>query len=413
MPHQPDSNVFLPIGSAEWWLLVSTARLHLADHRLAELERLLRQEIDWDKVVPASIYHGTAGLLLKHLLSIPAKKDIPAAVIDRLQSFYLRMTAMGMKQLAQFQEVAEALNQAGVELITLKGAVLAETLYGDLGLRPLSDVDVIARESDWQEICNVLAKLNYKSLADELKPLPPKLTRYDVKTHVQFVSPAGTYLEFQFDLFTVGIGMRDMAGVWDRSRWVEIGGVGRRVLGAEDQLLHLLVHANRHGCSRLKWIVDINEYLNENQDLDWNLFASIAQREKVISFVFQTLVYIEQLFDTPLISHEVLEQLRPNSFQQALWRAVWPRRQLYHFRGRDEDAICYYFYKPFSGWNLINFALAGRVRDKIGYQARWIVPSFDWMAQVYQQPKSLGLIKYYPLRLMERSRSRSQKKQKN
>ena len=400
MPYQLDSKS-LVAGSPEWHLLLAAARIQLDDYTTGELKRILQRGIDWDIVIPHSVSHGIAGLLYLHLSSLSEEIKIPQAVIQRLQSAYLRAAASGMQQLAHFRVVAEAFGEAGIELITLKGAALTELLYGDPGLRPLSDIDIIIKESDWSAACEILKNMGYSSPTQRLRPLPPKLTRYDVESHVQLVSPAGTCLEFQFDLFTMGIGMLDMEGVWKRSRNAVIAGAEVHTLGPEDQLLHLLVHANRHGCSQLKWLVDITEYLRQDPGLDWDLLVSIARREKVTVYVYQTLTHIERLFGPLPVGRGVLEQLRPRGYQQLLWKAVWPRRELDKFNGRNEDSICYYFYKPFSGWNLVNFALSGRVRDKVAYQLRWILPSFDWMARTYDQPKSISLIRYYPVRLNE------------
>jgi len=197
-----------------------------------------------------------------------------------------------------------------------------------------------------------------------------------------------------------------MAGVWERSRESEIGGARARVLSPEDQMLHLLVHANRHGCSRLKWLVDVSESFRRGEPIDWGLLESIARKEKVTAVIYETLVHVERLLGEKFVETAVLERFSPNLFQRAAWRVLWPRKRLDEFRGRYEDGICYYFYRPLSGWNLFNFVLMGRVKDKVKYQARWIVPSLDWMSASYGQPKSLRLLKYYPIRLAGRAKNR-------
>ena len=401
MADRQNSSSCLAVGSPEWQLLLAAARTQLDVYGSVELKRILQQEIDWDVVIQHSLLHGISGLLYLHLSLLSGDAEIPVAVMERFRSIYLRTAASGMQQLAHFRVVAETFSEAGIELITLKGAALTELLYGDPGLRPLSDIDIIIKESDWPAACEILKHMSYTSPTQRLRLLPPKLTRYDVEAHVQLVAPAGTCLEFQFDLFTLGIGMLDMDGVWRRSRDAVIAGARVRTLGPEDQLLHLLVHANRHGCSRLKWLVDITEYLRQEPEIDWDILVSIARREKVFVFVYQTLDHIGRLLGPLQVEAGALERLRPRGYQQLLWKAIWPRQKLDNFNGRHEDSICYYFYKPFSGWNLINFALSGRVRDKMAYQLRWIMPSFDWMARTYDQPKSIRLIRYYPVRLNE------------
>jgi hypothetical protein len=406
---KPDMGVYrkqphLTTGSPEWRLLVLTACLEMDESKYGRLDTLLREPIDWDLLIYHGTAHGTIGLLYRHLMKLQKQGGAARAapeVIERLRRIYLVTAASGMQQIARFRTVAEELGRAGVKIIVLKGAVLAESLYGDFGLRPLSDVDVLVREQDWPTICEVLKAQGYKAREDEFEPLPPKLTRYDVQAHMQYYSPVGTCLELQVDLLTLGIGMRDIESVWSRSGEAVVGGVPVSVLSPEDQLLHLAVHANRHGCMRLKWLVDIAETLRQSSDLDWDLVIDIAQRERIVTSVYSTIMHTERLLCNSLVRSDIIEMLRPKSYQRALWNAVWPRKQLDGFNGRNEHAICFYFYRPLSGWNIINFAVMGRVRDKLAYQARWLVPSLTWMSQTYNQPKRLKLVRYYAVRMRE------------
>ncbi|MHB8160071.1 MAG: nucleotidyltransferase domain-containing protein [Thermoleophilia bacterium] len=389
--------------SIERQLLVGTASMELDASSLAEVGGLLEHEIDWDLLITQSLKHGTTGLLYKNLFKV-GEELIPEAVQEKLKKYYLMFVISGMRQLTQFKPVAQALSDAGVPIMVLKGAALTRSIYGgDIGLRPISDVDIMVREQDWPRIYNILAGSEFRPAAGkDFSAILPKLTRYDVEAHVQFLSEVGVCLEFQFDLLTLGIGMRDVAGVWDRSRESEIEGVRVQVAGPEDQLLHLIIHANRHGCARIKWMVDITEILQCRNCIDWDLFVEIARRENVVPCVYSTLAHIERLFARQYVKPEILSRLRPRGYQRLLWRAVWPDSMLDEFRGRHEDAVCFYYYRPLSGWNLINFALTNRVRDKMAYQLRWMFPSMGWMSQTYGKPKSLALLKYYPIRLLDR-----------
>ncbi|MHB8858047.1 MAG: nucleotidyltransferase domain-containing protein [Thermoleophilia bacterium] len=403
--HNPNQRN-LTVGGPEWRMLVLTAGLELDEARKAELDRILLGPINWDLLFYHASFHGTTGLIYRHLRAMDGGAPVEPAIMERLRKTYLMTAALGMRQMSYFKTVAEALEESGVDVIALKGVVLAESVYGDLGLRPFADVDVLVREIDWPQITKVLKEYKYESGAEEYAKLPPKLTKYDTQAHIQYML-GGTCLELQFDLLTLGIAMRDIDGVWARARRSGPSGSNVLVLSPEDQLLHLTVHANRHGCMQLKWLVDIAETLRQSDDLDWELIKEIATRENILTSVYSTLTHIERLFGRRLVSPDIMAGLKPRGYQLALWNAVWPRKQLDGFTGRNEDSICFYFYKPFSGWNLINFAVMGRLADKLAYQTRWIVPSLSWMSETYQEQNRLALLKYYPIRLRE---SRSRKK---
>lgn len=393
----------LNIDSIERQLLLRSASLEIDVQSLAEIKELLGRQINWDILVSQSLKHGTCGFLYRN--SIKAGGElVPTEIQEQLKKYYMMFAMSGMRQLAEFKPVAKALEDHGVPIMVLKGAAVVESIYGgDFGLRPMSDIDILVREQDWPTIYRVLQETEFRPAeGKDFSTVLPKLTRYDVEAHMQFASSSGSCLEFQFDLLTLGIGMRDVTGVWNRSQESVIEGVRIRVPGPEDQLLHMVVHANRHGCARLKWLVDIVETLRNSDRLDWDLFLEIARKENVVPCVYSTLIHIERLFGQQNVPQAALDQLNPKGYQKFLWQAVWPQKMLDEFRGRHEDAICFYYYRPLSGWNLINFALTNRIRDKIAYQLRWMFPSMSWMSQTYSKPKSLTLIKYYPIRLMDR-----------
>ncbi|MBE0428969.1 MAG: nucleotidyltransferase family protein [Thermoleophilia bacterium] len=380
-------------------LLVAASRLNADSARMQRVQKLAQRDLNWEALVNQSTIHGTAGIIYRNLTASGHSVDIPEAELERLKKIYLMTAAMGLRHLTQLREIAQELTSQGIEIIVLKGAVLAERIYGDVGLRPFSDVDILVREEDWPRIYEVLKKKGCQPPpGKDFREVPPKLMKYDVMSHMQWTSPLGTCLEFQFDLLTMGVGMRDIGGVWDRSRKAEILGSEVRVLGPEDQLLHLVIHANRHGCARLKWLSDISESLYQNGH-DWDLLVRIAQREGIAACFHATIAHIQRLYDTRLVPEEVMRRIKPRFYKEAVWNRIWPQEQLGEFQGRHEDAICFYFYRPLSGWNLLNFVLTGRVRDKLVYQLRWIFPSLKWMSVTYGKPRSLALLKYYLWRL--------------
>lgn len=397
---------FLAINSIEWRLLLGTASLKPDAGSLDEIRNLLRQPIDWDLLISQSLIHGTIGLLYKNCLKA-GEEMVPDEVAELLKKYYVMVACSGLRQLADLKRVARSLADRGLPIMILKGMVLVDSIYGgDFGLRPMSDVDILVREQDWPEIYGVLLQSAFRPVEKNFNSIMPKLTKYDVEAHVQYTSDSGSCLEFQFDLLTLGIGMRNIMDVWDRSRETQIEGVRVLLPSPEDQLLHLVIHANRHGCSRLKWLVDIVEILKAGEKIDWDLFIEIANGENVSSCVYSTLAHIERLFGNQYLPRDVIERLKPGFYQKFLWQMAWPQEKLDEFQGRHEDAICFYYYRPLSGWNLVNFALTGRMRDKLGYQLRWIFPSFTWMSQTYGKPKSLGLIGYYLIRLLNRQQNK-------
>lgn len=388
------------IKTIENRLVIKSCRLELHTSDIEEIKSIIKQKIDWQYVLQQSIYHGVVGQVYLNLAKIVPDK-IPVDIYEQLRKSYLTICAIGLQKVGLLPDIANMFQSEGVEFIVLKGAELAEDLYGNLGLRPFSDIDFLIREHDWPVVYKQLRHNGYTPAAGkDFDRVPPKLTRYDVRSHMQWISPNETLIEFQFDLLTLGIGMRDPDSVWSRSRKSTLYDLRVRKLSPEDQILQMVIHANRHGCNRLKWMVDIAETLLNKKDIDWGLVKKICETEKVGACFYQTISHIEKTFEQNFLGDEVRTELKPDIFKKAIWNRTWPLKDLDDFNGRVEDGICFYFYKPLSGWNLVNFLLMGRAWEKIEYQFRWLFPSISWMSETYDKPKSLALLKYYAYRFM-------------
>jgi Uncharacterised nucleotidyltransferase len=60
-----------------------------------------------------------------------------------------------------FEDVSSAMAQAGVPLLVLKGAALAQLVYEDPRLRPMRDVDLLVRKTDARRALDVLMRCGF------------------------------------------------------------------------------------------------------------------------------------------------------------------------------------------------------------------------------------------------------------
>jgi hypothetical protein len=96
------------------------------------------------------------------------------------------------------------------------------------------------------------------------------------------------------------------------------------MLGPEDQLVHLCVHAHKHGFSRLIWLKDIDLLLRTGgSGFDWDLAVDTARREGVQSSVWYGLRLASALLRTPAPRAQ-LERLHPGPLVRALYHLIWP-----------------------------------------------------------------------------------------
>jgi len=161
-------------------------------------------------------------------------------------------------------EIIAALKPEGIEVMPLKGPVLAQALYGDLSQRHMRDLDLLVTSGDMQKALEVLQTLGYVLKFPE-KELTARQWRiyfrhqYDVGlVHRE----QGIMLELHTRIAYPGLlgGLENL--ITDEPETIEIAGRAVRSMSKEGTFLYLAVHGAHHLFFRLFWLRDLAEALN-------------------------------------------------------------------------------------------------------------------------------------------------------
>jgi hypothetical protein len=168
--------------------------------------------------------------------------------------------------------VAETLDRDGIRALPLKGPLLAERLYGDPGLRPSEDIDVLVPVADLERAGRSLGELGYLRAGDRGGAEPPTL-------HHTYVSPA--------DLPAVDLHWRIH---WYEQRFApemlaaaEPGPDGALRPAPAHELASLLVFYARDGFAGLRLAADIARFVElHGSDLPPRTLAACAARHPAL-----------------------------------------------------------------------------------------------------------------------------------
>ena len=94
----------------------------------------------WEPLLDFAVRERCASLAW-HRSADTIRAHAPATVAARWRELHLTIAARGHAQLATLAAVSSALSRHGVEAVWLKGAPLAQRLYGDAQVRASTDVD--------------------------------------------------------------------------------------------------------------------------------------------------------------------------------------------------------------------------------------------------------------------------------
>ena len=123
-------------------LILLGVRPETSEEDRNEIDGLLCSGLRWDRFLRSASENRVSPLLYLNLAKGQHSRNIPGPVMEQLRTEYVGSRARNMNIFHQFGEMAQALRTAGVPFIPLKGIDLAGRIYTDVGVRPMSDIDL-------------------------------------------------------------------------------------------------------------------------------------------------------------------------------------------------------------------------------------------------------------------------------
>lgn len=259
-------------------LLVLHAALDPAPAAAAAWRRW-RESVEFDDVD-----HGSTRLLPLVYRNLGAEA-FDAEVAGRLKGLYRRSWSHNQLIFKRAAAAIAALEQAGIETLVVKGASLALLSYGDVGVRPMDDVDVLVPVERAIDAIDVLSAIGWKPDHDD----PPAWTR--VHHSLGFAGPSGGEVDLHW--FSLWQPASD-AELWRASLPLELAGVSTRAPCPADQLLLACVHGTPWSpLPPFRWIADaVTVVRSAGEQLDWERLVAEAERRQLTVATAAALDYL-------------------------------------------------------------------------------------------------------------------------
>ena len=233
---------------------------------------------DWQLVLDIALEHRVLPRVWRNAAAL-----MPQPHAQRMYEHALRITQNALQNIQRTIEVVQLFERHGITAIVLKGPLLAQRLYGDLGLRMCSDVDLLVRSEDLLRASQLLSANGYHHHT-ALNTRSLQLHR-KVEHDVAFAHPDdGTLIELHADIAQPHYSYRvDLNAWWLARETAWVGGVRLPVLAVEHAYLLLVMHAARHQWSRLDLIADIAAF--QKLALDRALVTRVASTSGISRLV--------------------------------------------------------------------------------------------------------------------------------
>lgn len=241
-------------------------------------------------VTGALALHGLLPVALEAASLEPAI-EVPAGIRRPWETVYSQQKERNSSVTEELREISSTLRIAGVEGLFLKGSAAVLTVYQDLALRELKDLDLLVRPEDAARATACLQALGYRR-----RPEWNAAEFEQARLQAGEGSPLERNGRFLIELHVTleqGVPVPELFGA---AQVLESDGVRILCPSVEHFVIHTALHYSKHldlNFASLKGLVDIALALHKyDRQLDWSEFWSTTRAwgvEEQVAVVLATI----------------------------------------------------------------------------------------------------------------------------
>lgn len=221
----------------------------------------------------------------------------PGQIVGLGQRAYCATWNRNRERMAQLIEIAAGFREAGIRWMALKGAALALRQYVDLGLRAMSDVDVLIQPKDLSRAVLLLHRAGYR--AEEDATAAAILRQARVRHAWQFFGEPDWNLDLHWRPVSRCYSPEVTRMFWDQAEAVRFGDNEILVPSPSDQLFHVCVHGLQWDWSRkIRWIADALSVLRA--PMNWAHMSQLAESSGMSFRLAEALTFLLERFQAPI-----------------------------------------------------------------------------------------------------------------
>ena len=279
--------------SDEEHLLLELCRLEFSYEQINRIKSLLAVITYWPYFSNLANEHGVAALVWYNLEKYQLHSEIPEAAAYFLKCTLMRSLGRNTFNTESMGEVLRLLNAENIKIVILKGMALENSVYGNQGLRQMSDVDILINRDECIKARKILIRNGYVSLP--VKSFFHKLILAYYGKHLPSLIKNGTSVEIHHELFG---GRKNLMTkmLYDSSYMVEIKGEKAWFPQPQIFFLYLVKHLWLHEMnneSQLRLYTDLIVLIEKHnyEILNYNLLkcASDAGMSEILAWHLEPL----------------------------------------------------------------------------------------------------------------------------
>lgn len=259
-------------------LLLCCARTNVNSEIKAKILFLVQNKLDWDYLLDLTSMHRLIPLLYHNLNSI-CPELVPEDILKKLNDIFNFNIHNNLLLTGELITILDKLESQGITGIPHKGSSLAIFAYNNLTLRQFNDIDIIINTSDTPKVRKLLLSLDY-----EFDSYPKNMDEslyFRTQTEHKFVNKTKNIVveihnTFQGHFFNFPMDS-EFLHKKENLEILNINNYQTNILSTENLILILCVHCAKHNWSRISWICDIHEII-QNKKINWSKLVENADK---------------------------------------------------------------------------------------------------------------------------------------
>ena len=344
-------------------------------------------DADWKLLEYAAQREGVAPLVYWAFTRAEKFAYLPQAMRNFLHASYVSTRFQNEKNFEELGVLSQLFAQAEIPIVALKGVCFALTIYPDVGLRPMGDIDVLIPSSRLTDAVQIAKTLGYTDGKPEVAPGLRNLLNHEVC--LQKTGLLSTTLELHKGLVASKAFSYAVPVNWFWTQTEPLADATQTrfqnllMLTPVAQVLYAAVHAVlQHGGQHtpLCWYYDLDQLMRHyDERMDWELLLSQAKTFEWGTALGTALSMTCSYFETPI----------PDGVRTSLLKHTDRHQQLVAFK---QTHFTTHILEELQ--TLMSLSWYGRFRLVLGL----IAPSPAYMRWRYRLKHAWTVPVYYPIR---------------
>ena len=156
-------------------MIIALSRVTCTVKNKEEIIQLMKQKLNWFKILEYAIRHKVAPLMYKNLRDIELLKEIPYEIGRLLNTYYYATKERNIYLGEETKKFIKLCEESNVKCSILKGAYLIPCVYKDMGIRTTHDIDCLVSKSDKKIVTKIMNSMGYYQgeFSDDRKTFTP------------------------------------------------------------------------------------------------------------------------------------------------------------------------------------------------------------------------------------------------